>query len=173
MKFLPPVGKAITTLLLVLVSTITQARPPIGNWHPPEPVLESVVLQTSLYTTHYNPKPEHNNDQQLVGLELHNPEGWLLGGARFLNSFGQETVFAYGGQERTFWRSGTQLSAHAKLAVGIIHGYRGEFADKVPMNNLGVAPGVLPSIGLRWDQLHAEAVLFGLAGTMVTAGIRF
>ncbi|WP_444679049.1 hypothetical protein [Halomonas sp. E19] len=73
-----------------------QASPSI--W-PPVLEVEHVLLQTSLYTRHFNPQPDHNNTQELISLELHNPQRWLVGGARFLNSFDQETVYLYAGRE--------------------------------------------------------------------------
>src|SRR5690606_8420162 len=34
------------------------------NW-PPRMALDHVLVQTSLHTTHSNPRPEHNNNQRL------------------------------------------------------------------------------------------------------------
>ena len=139
----------------------------------PQPELSHILLQTSLYTHHFNSEPEHNNRQQLISLELHNHESWLAGGAHFKNSFSQNSVYLYGGKSWSFWSSGQYIEARAKLTAGILHGYRGEYRDKIPFNHLGVAPAVLPSIGLRWHHLETNLIIFGTAGMMVTGGVRF
>lgn len=126
------------------------------------------LLQTSVYTTHYNPKPEHNNKQELVALEYARDDDWLVGGTTFLNSFGQRSVYAYVGRE--FDLSGPFYS---KLTGGLLHGYRGEYQDKIPLNQLGVAPGLIPSVGVRAGAFSAEVVFLGAAALMVTSGVRF
>ncbi|MBP3863339.1 MAG: sn-glycerol-3-phosphate transporter, partial [Pseudomonas sp.] len=46
-------------------------------------------LQTSVYTRHFSPDPEHNNNQDLIGIERHDASNWLFGAATFRNSFRQ------------------------------------------------------------------------------------
>ena len=53
--------------------------------------------QTSVYTRHYSPDPEHNNHQDLIGIERNQASGWVLGGATFRNSFSQRSNYAYVG----------------------------------------------------------------------------
>ena len=55
-------------------------------------------LQTSVYTRHFNPDPEHNNHQDLLGLEYNRADGVLAGGATFRNSFSQRSNYAYLGK---------------------------------------------------------------------------
>jgi hypothetical protein len=43
------------------------------------------VVQTSVYTRHFSPSPDHNNRQDLLGLERNEASGLLYGGATFLN----------------------------------------------------------------------------------------
>ena len=39
--------------------------------------------QTSVYTRHFSPDPDHNNHQDLIGLERNEASGWVYGGATF------------------------------------------------------------------------------------------
>jgi len=42
-------------------------------------------LQTSVVTRHFSPDPEHNNHQDLIGLERNDASGFLYGAATFRN----------------------------------------------------------------------------------------
>ena len=134
--------------------------------------LDHVLLQTSLYTDHFSPDPEHTNNQRLIGVELHNPELWFTGLARFKNSFNQDSLYLYVGRELTMWESG-DTRIRAKLSAGALHGYRGEYRDKIPFNRYEIAPAILPTVGVSWKRLETDLIIFGAAGLMVTAGWRF
>ena len=49
--------------------------------------------------------------------------------------------------------------------------YRGEFQDKIPMNNSGFAPAIVPSMGYCINRFCSEFVLFGTAGFLITLGV--
>lgn len=160
----------------LLAATPALAEEPVGwrerlDW-PPAMELDHVLVQTSLYTEHFSPDPEHNNHQYLIGVELHNPDRWFTGFARFRNSFDQASHYLYVGREFPLWQPG-EASFRAKLSAGALHGYRGEHRDKIPFNRYGVAPGILPTVGVEWRRLEADLIVFGTAGLMVTAGLRF
>ncbi len=141
------------------------------SW-PPRMELSHVLVQTSLYTDHFSPDPQHTNNQRLIGVELHNPDLWFAGAARFKNSFNQDSLYLYAGRELTLWeRDATRI--RAKLSAGALHGYRGEFRDKIPFNRYEIAPAVLPSVGVSWQRLETDLIIFGTAGLMLTAGWRF
>lgn len=59
---------------------------------------EAWYLQTSVYTRHFHPDPEHNNHQNLIGLEYQADDGVVAGGATFRNSFRQRSQYAYVGK---------------------------------------------------------------------------
>lgn len=160
------------TVFWVLMLLPSAAKADSSGWLP-QFKLSHALLKTSLHTQHFTPEPEHNNHQQLISLEVYNHENWLLGGARFKNSFDQDSVYVYGGKSWPFWQQGPHLEASAKLTAGILHGYRGEYRDKIPFNHYGVAPAALPSLGLRWHWLETDLIVFGTAGVMVTSGIQF
>ena len=132
---------------------------------------DSLHLQASVYTRHFNPKPEHVNRQNGIVLEYNRAGGWLVGGSVFKNSFGQSSQYLYVGKKFVL----SQVSRHlyGKLTGGLLHGYKGEHEDNVPYNNYGVAPIILPSLGLQFGRFTTELVVFGTAGTTVTVGWHF
>lgn len=151
---------AFTILVVFLSSAVVQAQDS-----------ESWYLQTSLHTTHYETKPHHNNDQALVGLEYY-PEtdnDWLMGLATFKNSFDQRSVYGYAG--RRFQHS--RWPVYAKVTGGLLYGYRGEGKGAVPLNRYGVAPVILPSVGVQAGQFSSELVVLANAGLMLNVGVNF
>ncbi|MDR5890653.1 MULTISPECIES: hypothetical protein [Halomonas] len=160
---------ALPAMLALAGPAAAEAEP---AW-PPAPTLDHVLVQTSLYTRHFSADPEHNNRQQLVSLELHNPQRWLAGTAWFKNSFDQPTWYWYAGREFPFWQPTERLTIRAKLTGGLLHGYQDEYRDKIPFNRFETAPVALPSVGARWGRFESDLIVFGTAGMMVTAGARF
>ncbi|MFI2819857.1 hypothetical protein [Vreelandella piezotolerans] len=144
----------------------------LSDW-PPTLTLDHTLVQTSLLTRHFEPDPEHTNQQNLVSIELHNPERWLAGAAWFKNSFDQPTWYFYAGREFPLWQLTDEISVRAKLTGGLLRGYKDEYRDKIPLNHLGIAPALLPSIGVQWGRVESDLIVFGTAGVMITAGIRF
>ena len=127
-------------------------------------------LQFSLYTRHWDPEPDHNDNQQMVSFELRARDNWLGGLSVFDNSFGQSCQLLYVGKT---WPLFDSPRWYAKLIGGLIHGYDKPYADKIPLNGLGVAPAVIPSVGYRHRKLIVETHFAGLAAVTVTAGMRF
>lgn len=127
-------------------------------------------LQTSLYTHHFDPDPEHDNSQSLIGLELQFQNEWLAGFAVFDNSFGQTSEYAYFGRT---WPLRDSPHWYVKLTGGLLHGYKEPYEDKIPFNHYGIAPAIVPSLGFKYRHLLVEVHLGGLAVTTITAGIRF
>lgn len=146
------------------------------------------TLSVSLATTHFNPQPEHNNTQRFKGIErwgdnfvsqplserfsmLESAEP-LVGLAHFQNSFHQSTLYAYAGYRYNVYQY-QQLQLYSKITFGFIHGYRGEYQDKIPFNNLGTAPAAIPSVGLQYKRGHGELIFFGASGLMINIGLSF
>ncbi|SEH94995.1 sn-glycerol-3-phosphate transporter [Pseudomonas fuscovaginae UPB0736] len=136
-----------------------QGPPKPGFWY----------AQTSLYSRHYSPAPEHNNRQDLIGLERHQGDGWLYGAATFRNSFSQRSYYGYVGQRF----DSARYPLYVKVTGGLLQGYHGEYRDKIPLNRLGVAPVLIPSVGTYYGPVAAELVLLGFNAAMITAGVRF
>lgn len=149
---------------------------------------DSLLFQTSVWTKHYSPEPDHINRQRLINLEYYfadtpkvhaaGPEQslswrddirWLAGIGTFENSFGQQSTYVYGGG-RYDYQLGENTLAYAKLTIGLLHGYRGEYKDKIPFNDLGVAPIILPGLGVQYRRVNFELVPFAAAGIMLNVG---
>lgn len=136
---------------------------------------DEMTLQYGPRVIHYRPSPEHVNDSGLVNVQIESRRDtrWgadrsLVGFAAFTNSFGQSAQYVYMGQ---VW----QLSRYwyAKVTAGLLAGYRGEYRDKIPLNQLGVAPAIIPSLGLRLGPVSVEGILLGSAGYMFGIGFRY
>ncbi|CAI8847258.1 sn-glycerol-3-phosphate transporter [Pseudomonas sp. IT-93MI4] len=125
--------------------------------------------QTSVYTRHYSPDPEHNNHQDLIGIERNQASGWVFGGATFRNSFRQRSNYAYVGKRY----DSSEYPVYLKLTGGLLQGYHGDYKDKIPLNRYGVAPVIIPSVGTHYGPLAAELVFLGANAAMVTSGVRF
>jgi hypothetical protein len=144
-------------------------------WDAPEPWrTDRFYFQTSVATVHFNSDPNHDNNQNLIYGEWRMPYYWLDGqwfaGLSFFdNSFGQSSQFAFGG---LLWRPVEKAPEfYIKLAAGVLHGYTGEYQNKVPYNSNGWSPGIVPGVGYCYRRFCGEMILFGTAGVMWTVGM--
>ncbi len=144
-------------------------------WDAPEPWrTDRFYVQTSVATVHFNSDPDHVNNQKLIYAEYRLDERWLggqwlVGAAAFDNSFGQPSQFVFGG---LLWRPAVEAPQfYVKVAAGILHGYKDEYQDKIPYNDSGFAPGIVPAIGYCYRRVCSEMILFGTAGMMWTLGV--
>ena len=160
-------GVALACLVLVFATPLRAAE--TGTATEPRKI-EGWNLQFSLYTRHWDPSPEHNNDQNMITVEARFRDEWLAGLSVFDNSFHQPTQLLYIGKT---WPLFDSPHWYAKLIGGLIHGYKEPYEDKIPFNGLGVAPAILPSLGYRHGYLVVEVHLAGLAAMTITAGVRF
>lgn len=128
-------------------------------------------FQTSLMTKHFEPKPEHNNQQGLLNVERYFDQSLLAGGAYFRNSFGQPTQYYYVGKRYMLPHTGEKV--YAKITGGLMYGYKDEYQDRIPLNDYGIAPALLPALGVRGKTFGGELVVFGTAGAMLTFGFGF
>lgn len=134
-------------------------RHPAGRW----------LFQTSTYTKHFKPDPRHTNHQRALDFEYWAPDQWVYGVAFLRNSFDQPTQYLYAGR---LWRPFVaDQNIYLKLTGGVLHGYKGEFRDKIPFNRFGYAPGLIPSIGYSWRRVTGEVMLLGGAALMVSVGV--
>jgi hypothetical protein len=131
---------------------------------------DEFVLGYGPKTLHFHPSDEHVKWTNAVLLELQTDRTALFGADRALfgvglfdNSFGQFSQYVYWGQKWNLMPLGPG-DLYAKLSVGILHGYKGAYQDKIPFNDLGYAPAIVPTIGYRYDKASAEVALLGTAG---------
>ena len=157
-----PAKSTLVILLGVLLLTIA------GNASALE--IKEWRLQTSVYTKHWDPEPEHVNNSKLLGLEFETTTKWIYGFAWFDNSFGQPSQFLYGGYS---WKLFSKDWAYFKLTGGLLHGYKEPYKDKIPLNELGIAPAIVPTFGFRYKRVMTEVQILGAAAITVTVGFSF
>ena len=128
------------------------------------------TIHRSLYTKHWDPVPEHNNNQNLIGVELGFDRNWVAGAALMDNSFNQPSQLLFVGK---YWPLFGSEHFYGKVMAGLLHGYKEPYEDKIPLNQLGVAPVIIPSLGFNYRMLVLEGAFGGLAALKVTVGVRF
>lgn len=136
-----------------------------GGWK-----LDQWYVFTSLYTHHFHYDPDHVDKQKMLGLELQMENHWVFGLASFDNSFGQRSEYLYGGYKWALFQSDYW---YFKLTGGLLYGYKEPYEDKIPLNNLGIAPAAVPTLGFQWKHAVVEINAGGLSVINVTAGFAF
>jgi hypothetical protein len=128
-------------------------------------------LTLSPYTHHWSYSEEHR-PVFLAAMDHYLPGQRFCGLALFRNSFGQPSAYGYVGQR---WDGVLgQPRLFFKLTGGLIYGYKGEFKDKIPFNDYGIAPAIIPALGYKFnEQDSAQAMLLGKAGILFAYGRRF
>lgn len=165
------IRKPATCLLLTgLLLGSPSVRAELEPWETPGWEIANWSIQASFYTRHFDPEPDHVNDQSLLAIEAGFTNQWVAGLALFDNSFGQETEFLYMARRWPLFRS---EHWYTKLMGGLMHGYEEPYEDKIPFNGLGVAPAIVPALGYRYNYFVGELHLGGLAVVTFTAGVRF
>lgn len=140
------------------------ATVPDEPWRP-----DRIYLQTSLNNLHFNHDPAHVKYPKLVYGEYHMSDQWLVGAAAFDNSFGQSSQAVFGGWR---YRPLPELQPlYVKVLGGVVHGYRGQYRDKIPFNHSGFAPAIIPSVGYCFSRVCSEVVIIGGAGLLLTFGV--
>jgi len=127
-------------------------------------------FQTSLYTRHWDPQPEHVNKTKLLNLEIETTTKWIYGFAWFDNSFGQPSQYLYAGYSWKLFRTDW---AYFKVTGGLLHGYKEPYEDKIPFNEYGIAPAIVPTFGVRYKRVFSEVQILGTAAFTITAGFNF
>jgi len=125
----------------------------------------------SPYTYHFSYSAEHK-PVVLVALDEQLPGGRFCGISFFSTSFGQPSTYAYVGQQFNGLFDNPRL--FIKVSGGIIYGYVGKYQNKVPLNNHGFSPGVIPSIGYNFSEHDSvQMQTLGNAGLMFSYGHKF
>ena len=125
----------------------------------------------SPYTHHWNDNPEHKR-VNLVAFDRYVSKQRFCGVALFTNAFGQPSAYAHVGQR---WDS---VLGHpqwfAKVSAGLIYGYKGAYKDKIPFNNYGLAPAIIPAMGYQINARDSvQIMLLGDAGFVLAWGLTF
>jgi len=121
---------------------------------------------------HFNTEPEktwksghHNHKPIILSYDRFYSDSNFFGLALFNNSFGQFSQYIYKGHkfESRF------DNIHYELSYGILHGYKDEYQDRIPINTKeGFGIGAIPSIIYTKDKTQ----IFGIS-LMGDAGLIF
>lgn len=121
-------------------------------------------LTISPVAYHWSTNPDHKR-VNLISIDRHLKGGRFCGIAFFTNSFGQASTYGYVGQKWDNLFGYPKL--FSKVSAGLIYGYRGEHQDKLPFNDLGVAPVIIPSLGYAiTPEDSAQVFVLGTAGLL-------
>jgi hypothetical protein len=120
---------------------------------------------------HFSSREEHDGPPVLVAVERSRPSNYYYGLALFNNSFNQFSQFLYFGREFPWQR--VHENFRFRLSFGLVHGYRDEFEDELPLNYKGFSLGLVPSIGFRRNRVGFDLALLANAGLMLSVGYEF
>ncbi len=152
------------------------------NWQPcPDFLAESNApapakdkqwdLTLAPYAHHWRYNPEHR-PVFLGAIDRHVNGNRFCGLALFRNSFGQPSAYVYVGKQWNNLMGNPQL--FAKVSAGLIYGYKDKYQNKIPFNDYGIAPAIIPSLGYalsRDDSL--QVMVLGTAGLLFSYGHSF
>jgi len=161
------IRKIVTLWILALVSILSfSVQAEEEHWYN----YDHLYLQAGTYF-HFggDDDPDYDGSKVLVSLEAVKENDWLYGLSLFDNSFGQFSQYIYTG--KTWNYHDNWEGFHTKLTVGLIHGYKDEFEDKIPLNNLGIAPVIAPSVGYKKGRFGVDAILLGFNAMLFTVGM--
>lgn len=163
--------RAFPAFFILLLAGVLPCQAQENSTTSPQDTPYNLTFSTSVATRHFHPDPAHNNTQHLLHLEWNYEGDMVAGAAAFRNSYRQPTQLIYWGKKIHPLESAPDM--YVKVVGGFIHGYKDEYRDKIPLNKLGVAPVILPSVGYCYKHVCSELIVFGTAGAMLTAGVRF
>ena len=176
MAHLPQFRSLLTALMLVCITSLGTAQAAADGLYDWQPCPNSLAedggaqpakkwdLTLSPYTYHWHYSAEHR-PVKLVAMDSHVAGGRFCGLAVFTNSFGQTSTYVYVGKQWDGLLGNPKL--FTKVSAGLLWGYRGEYKDKIPFNQTGIAPAIIPSLGYTFTPKDsAQAYLLGNAGLL-------
>ncbi len=131
---------------------------------------DHLYLQAGSYV-HFSQNDDHSGSRFLISLEAVKSNDWLYGVSLFDNSFGQFSQYLYTGKSWDY--HDTWEGFHTKLTVGLIHGYKDEYRDKIPLNNSGIAPAIIPGVGYKKGRFGGDMIFLGFNALLFTVGMDF
>jgi len=132
---------------------------------------DKLHVQFGAYSHYGDSDDDYEGPPIMVNFEVNKESNWLYGLSLFNNSFGQFSQYLYFGKKWELPKIHKYF--HAKLTGGLLHGYKDEFEDKVPYNNNGFSPGIVPTIGFKKDRLALDLLFLGDAAIMLAVGYDF
>jgi len=163
-------------LILAAGAALSACEPSVAQVFAPG---DELMLAYAPKVIHFNPSDEHVDWNHFVALELQTKRTAIgpadrasFGAAVFNNSFGQFSQYLYWGQIYNLKRMGPG-TLYAKFTAGLLFGYKEPYEDKIPFNNNGVAPVIIPTLGYRIDRFSGEVALLGTAGLLIAVTYNF
>ena len=122
--------------------------------------------------THNNVGTYHFHPTHTIGATTLITSQWFCGVALFRNSFGQPSTYVYVGKQ---WNGVLDTpKLFTKVSAGLIYGYKGQYQHKIPFNDYGIAPAIIPSLGWHISpEDSAQVMVLGKAGLLFAYGRRF
>jgi hypothetical protein len=154
----------------------------VHNWQPcPDVLAETGApapakdkqwdLTLAPYAYHWNYNPEHR-PVFLGAIDRRVNGNRFCGLALFRNSFGQPSAYAYVGKRWDNLLGNPQLFAN--VSAGLIYGYKDKYKDKIPFNDYGIAPAIIPSLGYSFTRDDSmQVMVLGTAGLLFSYGRSF
>ena len=122
-----------------------------------------------LNNLHRHTNPANLNYPRRVYGEYHVSDQWLGRCRGIRQCVRQSPQAGFGG-----WRYRPLPDVqplYLKILGGVVHGYRGQYRDNIPLNHSGFAPVVIPSVGYCISRVCSEVVVGGGAGMLLTFGV--
>ncbi|CAM3588339.1 sn-glycerol-3-phosphate transporter [Parendozoicomonas haliclonae] len=155
-------GWQVLALVFFSLCSYAEEQPELSN--------VSYAIEASFHTIHFHHNDEHNDRQNLIGIERRDAST-VMGATVFKNSFNQDSQYIYWGKR--FPLQDSEYGLRARVTFGLLHGYRGEYKNKIPLNRFGVAPAILPSLGYTTRYIEGDVVLLGINALLFTISIPF
>lgn len=145
---------------------------PCPGWNPPDAKDRHHELFISPFTRHWTLSDEHKPVYAL-GFTQRLPNDRFCGFSLFRNSFGQPSGYVYLGKTWDALLPGLP-KLYGSVSAGVLFGYVDRYEGKVPANNHGFSPGLIPALGYRLTPaVSVELQLLGTAGIMLGTALRF
>jgi hypothetical protein len=169
-------------LLTALGAQAQTTESAVHNWQPcPDVLAETGApapaqdkqwdLTFAPHAHHWNYNPEHH-PVFLGSVDRRVNGNRFCGLALFRNSFGQPSAYAYVGKRWDNLLGNPHL--FAKVSAGLIYGYKDKYQNKIPFNDYGVAPAIIPSVGYSFTHDDSvQVMILGTAGLLFSYGHSF
>ena len=121
---------------------------------------------------HWESSPDHKYSFAFAIERRNESTDFLQGFALFRNSFGQPSAYAYLGQRWSNVWGNPNITF--KLTGGILYGYVDKWKDRVPFNNNGFSPAVVPALVYHLDRDQSfDVMVLGVGGLGFSYSKRF
>lgn len=121
---------------------------------------------------HWEPSPDHRYAFGFALERRNKLDNFLVGFSPFRNSFGQPSAYAYVGKQWDNLWDNPRYSF--KLTGGILYGYVDQWKDRVPFNQDGFAPAIIPILLYHLDKDQSfDVMVLGVGGLGVSYSHNF